>query len=101
MRTDEEIIADIEKYLESHVQPAVDFHGGQIKFLNYENGHVILEMGGACSGCAASTQTLKMGVENILKTFIPEIETIEGVDDPFSTSQPFFTYQYAQSPEDE
>lgn len=91
-RTKEEIEANIKQVLEQYVDPVVAQHGGQVNFSAYENGHVLLEMSGACSGCAGSTMTLKMGVEGILVEMIPEVKSIEGFDDPFSNNpyyQPF------------
>ena len=81
-RTDEEIIVQIKKILEDYVKPAVDSHGGVIDFVSYKDGHLQLILGGACSGCASSTVTLKMGVENMLMHYIPEITGVDGMDDP-------------------
>jgi len=90
-RTNEVIIEEVKKLIESNVKPAVASHGGNIEFLNYDNGHLLLELGGACSGCAGSTMTLKMGVENMIKHYIPEIKTVEAQDDPTSNVDPFYT----------
>jgi|TARA_Y100000385_G_scaffold203888_1_gene211239 Fe-S cluster biogenesis protein NfuA len=90
-RTDEEIIIQIKELIESHVKPSVASHGGNIEFVSYDEGYLLLELGGACSGCAGSTMTLKMGVENMLKHFVPEIREVESVDDPYSTVNPFYT----------
>lgn len=90
-RTNEEIVAQIKELIETHVTPAVAGHGGHIEFVSYDNGHLLLELGGACSGCAGSTMTLKMGVENMLRHFVPELQSIEAVDDPFSTVDPFYS----------
>jgi len=90
-RTNEEIIEQIKSLIESHVKPAVANHGGNIEFLNYDNGHLLLELGGACSGCAGSTMTLKMGVENMIKHYVPEVTSVDAQDDPFSTVDPFYT----------
>jgi len=90
-RSDDEIIEEIKSLIESHVKPAVAGHGGNIEFKSYENGYLLLELGGACSGCAGSTMTLKMGVENMLKHYIPEIKEVDAFDDPFSTVQPYYS----------
>ena len=90
-RTNEVIIEEIKKLIESHVKPAEAGHGGNIEFLDYNNGHLLLELGGACSGCAGSTMTLKMGVENMVKHYVPEVKTVEAQDDPFSNVDPFYT----------
>ena len=90
-RTNEEIISQIKELIETQVKPGVAGHGGNIEFVSYDKGHLLLELGGACSGCAGSTMTLKMGVENMLKHFVPEIQTVEAMDDPFSTVNPYYT----------
>jgi Fe-S cluster biogenesis protein NfuA len=90
-RTNEEIIEQIKSLIETHVKPAVASHGGNIEFLSYDNGNLLLELGGACSGCAGSTMTLKMGVENMIKHYVPEVTSVEAQDDPFSTVDPFYT----------
>ena len=51
-RSDEEIIKQIKELIETHVKPAVANHGGNIEFLSYNEGNLVLELGGACSGCA-------------------------------------------------
>lgn len=89
-RSNEEIVEEIKSLLESHVKPAVADHGGNIEFVSYSDGHLLLELQGACSGCAGSTMTLKMGVENMLKHFVPEIESVEA-QDGFSEVDPFYT----------
>ena len=90
-RSDDEIIDQIKHLIETNVKPAVASHGGNIEFLNYNDGHLLLELGGACSGCAGSTMTLKMGVEQMIKHYVPEVLTVEAQDDPFSTVSPFYT----------
>ena len=62
-----------------------------IDFVAYKDGHLDLILGGACSGCASSTITLKMGVENMLKHYVPEVKTISAEDDPNSTVDPYYT----------
>ena len=90
-RTKEQIVEQIKELIETHVKPAVAGHGGNIEFLDYQDGHLLLELGGACSGCAGSTMTLKLGVEGLLTEMIPEVERVEGFDDPFSTVDPFYS----------
>jgi Fe-S cluster biogenesis protein NfuA len=90
-RTNEEIISQIKELIEQNVKPAVASHGGNIEFISYENGRLLLELGGACSGCAGSTMTLKMGVENMIKHYVPEVEEVDAYDDPYSTVNPFYT----------
>ena len=69
----------IEDLLETRVRPSVASHGGDIVFHGYSEGVVELEMRGACSGCPSSMATLKMGVENMLKHYIPEIMEVKEV----------------------
>ena len=95
-RTDEQVIEEIKKLIESHVKPSVAHHGGNIEFLEYNNGHLLLELGGACSGCAGSTMTLKLGVENMLKHYIPEITAVDAIDDPFSNVDPFYSDDFGR-----
>ena len=90
-RTQEQIVENITQVLEEYVAPAVASHGGQVNFVSFESGKVLLEMSGACSGCAGSTMTLKYGVENMLTQMIPEVQSVEGFDDPFSEVDPFYT----------
>jgi Fe-S cluster biogenesis protein NfuA len=83
-RTKEEIIKNIEYVIDQYVQPAVEQHGGYIKLEDFdtESGKVSVLLQGSCSGCASSTITLKMGVENMLKHYVPEVNAVEGMDDP-------------------
>jgi len=91
MRTQEEIETNIKQVLEEHVAPTVAMHGGEVNFVSYTDGEVLLELSGACSGCAGSTMTLQYGVEQILKEKIPEVEIINAFDDPMSMVDPFYT----------
>ena len=93
-RTNDEIITEIKSILESHVKPVVDQQGGVINFVSYDQGTLLLELGGACSGCAGSTMTLKMGVENMLKHYVPEVEQVDSIDDPYSTVNPYYTQPF-------
>jgi len=83
-RTKEEIIKNIEYIIDQYVQPAVEQHGGFIKFEDFDQttGRVSVLLQGSCSGCASSTITLKMGVENMLKHYVPEVNAVDGMDDP-------------------
>ena len=62
--------------LEEYVKPAVEQDGGAIHFKSFENGIVTLILKGSCSGCPSSTQTLKGGIENLLKRLIPEVHEV-------------------------
>jgi Fe-S cluster biogenesis protein NfuA len=90
-RTNEQIISEIKILIEEKVKPAVAGHGGVIEFLDYNDGRLLLELGGACSGCAGSTMTLKMGIENMLMHYVPEITEVDAQDDPFSNVDPFYS----------
>ncbi len=70
---DSEVVAQIKELLETRVRPAVAQDGGDIIFQGYENGVVYLHLRGACAGCPSATATLKMGIENMLKHYIPEV----------------------------
>ena len=76
---DKDIAIQIEELLETRVRPSVAGHGGDIVFHGYSDGVVELEMRGACSGCPSSLATLKMGVENMLKHYIPEVMEVKEV----------------------
>ena len=93
-RTNEEVIEQIKELIETQVKPAVANHGGVIEFVSYDEGDLLLQLGGACSGCAGSTMTLKMGVENMLKHYVPELKTVEAFDDPLSTVDPYYANPY-------
>ncbi|MGB1547658.1 MAG: NifU family protein, partial [Alphaproteobacteria bacterium] len=73
------IVVQIRELLETRVRPAVAQDGGDIVFQGYEDGIVFLELHGACSGCPSSTATLKNGIENLLKHYIPEIQEVRAV----------------------
>lgn len=89
-RSNDEIIADIKHVLEKNVKPAVLQHGGEVTFLNYNDGNLKLMMSGACSGCAGSQATLKFGIENMMKHYVPEVKEISGEDDEESTTDPYY-----------
>lgn len=70
---DDEITAQIKELLDTRVRPMVAMDGGDIAFHRFEEGIVYLEMRGACSGCPSSTMTLKSGIENMLRHYVPEV----------------------------
>lgn len=76
-----EIVIQIRELMDTRVRPAVARDGGDIEFVKFEDGIVWLRMKGACSGCPSSTATLKMGIENMLKHFIPEVKSVEPYTD--------------------
>jgi len=77
---DSEIVKQIKELLDTRVRPAVAMDGGDIIYNDFEDGVVYLKMQGACSGCPSSTATLKMGIENMLKHYIPEVQEVRPVD---------------------
>ena len=76
-----EIVNEIKELLETRIRPAVAQDGGDITFRSFDaaTGVVHLNMRGACAGCPSSTQTLKMGIENMLRTYVPEVTAVEAV----------------------
>jgi Fe-S cluster biogenesis protein NfuA len=76
---DEETVTIIKDLLETRVRPAVAGDGGDITFKGYKEGVVFLHMKGACSGCPSSTATLKHGIQNLLKHFVPEVTEVRPV----------------------
>jgi Fe-S cluster biogenesis protein NfuA len=76
---DDEIVVQIKELLETRVRPAVAQDGGDIVYHGYEDGVVSVHLQGSCAGCPSSTATLKMGIENMLKHYIPEIRAVRAV----------------------
>lgn len=76
---DDEIVAQIKELLDTRVRPAVAQDGGDIIFHAFEDGVVYLHMQGSCSGCPSSTATLKMGIENMLRHYVPEVVEVRPV----------------------
>ena len=73
---DDEVVAQIKELLYTRVRPAVAQDGGDIVFEGFDDGVVTLQMRGACAGCPSSTATLKMGIENMLRHYIPEVREV-------------------------
>ncbi len=76
---DSAIVNQIKELLDTRVRPAVAQDGGDITFHGFERGVVYLHMKGACAGCPSSTMTLKMGIENLLRHYIPEVTEVRPV----------------------
>jgi Fe-S cluster biogenesis protein NfuA len=76
---DAEIVVQIKELLDTRVRPAVAQDGGDITFHGFDRGVVYLHMQGACAGCPSSTLTLKMGIENLLRHYIPEVVEVRPV----------------------
>ncbi len=76
---DAEIIGQIKELLDTRVRPAVAMDGGDIVYRGFQNGVVMLQLQGACQGCPSSTATLKMGIENMLRHYIPEVVEVRAI----------------------
>jgi len=78
---DEEIVTQIKELLDTRVRPAVAQDGGDIIFKGYDgsSGIVFLHLQGACAGCPSSTMTLRNGIENMLRHYVPEVNAVESV----------------------
>lgn len=77
---DSQVVAQIKELLDTRIRPAVAQDGGDIIFRGFEDGVVYLRMQGACSGCPSSTATLKHGIENMLRYYVPEVTAVEAVN---------------------
>ena len=71
-----EIEKKIIKILETKIRPAVERDGGDIKYKDFKNGTVTVQLQGSCSGCPSSTMTLKQGVQSLLSHYIPEVKNV-------------------------
>ena len=83
LKTDEgdsDIVKQIKELIDTRVRPAVAMDGGDIIYQSFKDGIVYLHMQGACSGCPSSAATLKMGIENMLKHYIPEVVEVRPID---------------------
>lgn len=78
--SNDEVSNQIIALLNARIRPAVKKDGGDIKFLSFENGVVLVEMQGACKGCPYAMRTLKDGVERILKTYIPQVKEVRNIE---------------------
>jgi Fe-S cluster biogenesis protein NfuA len=76
---DADVVAQIKELLDTRVRPAVAGDGGDIVFRGFRDGVVKLHMQGACSGCPSSSATLKHGIENMLRHYVPEVRSVEQV----------------------
>ncbi|KAJ1678996.1 hypothetical protein EV182_002941 [Spiromyces aspiralis] len=80
---DSDIVAEIKELLETRIRPSIQEDGGDLDFVGFDetSGLVKIKLRGACRGCASSTITLKNGIENMLRYYIPEVQTVEDVTD--------------------
>ena len=77
---DDPIVKQIRELIDTRVRPAVAQDGGDIVFKGFEDGIVSLHMQGACAGCPSSTATLKHGIENMLRYYVPEVQEVRAVE---------------------
>jgi Fe-S cluster biogenesis protein NfuA len=77
---DDETVSKIKELLETRVRPAVANDGGDIVFHGFERGVVYLHMKGACAGCPSSMVTLKNGIENLLRYYVPDVVEVRSID---------------------
>lgn len=73
------VVKKIVDLLDKRIRPAVAMDGGDIQFVDFQNGIVMLQMRGACAGCPSSTMTLKAGIENMLRHYVPEVVEVRAV----------------------
>ena len=76
---EDEVVSQIKELLDTRVRPAVAQDGGDIVFRGFERGIVYVRLQGSCSGCPSSTATLRMGIENMLKHYVPEVMEVRAV----------------------
>jgi len=76
---DDEVVSQIKELLDTRVRPAVAQDGGDIVFRGFDRGIVFVHLQGSCSGCPSSTATLRMGIENMLKHYVPEVMEVRAV----------------------
>ena len=77
---DDEVVVQIRELIDTRVRPAVAQDGGDIVYKGFEDGIVYLHMQGACAGCPSSTATLKHGIENMLRYYVPEVQEVQAVE---------------------
>jgi len=77
---DDETVQQIKELLDTRIRPSVAMDGGDIVYRGFERGVVFLSLQGACIGCPSSNATLKMGVENLLKHYVPDVLRVEAVN---------------------
>jgi Fe-S cluster biogenesis protein NfuA len=97
-RDDAALLAAVKDLLDRHANPAIASHGGQVSAERVENGTVYLRMSGGCQGCAASSATLRSGIETMLRSALPEIREIVDVTDHAAGANPYYTDAPGRSP---
>ena len=79
VKSNNEVINQINEVLDTKIRPAVAKDGGDIKFISFENGIVKVQLKGSCSGCPSSLMTLKQGVQNLLKHYVKDVNSVEAI----------------------
>jgi len=79
VNNNDETVNKILEVLDTKIRPAVARDGGDIKFKSFEDGVVKVELQGSCSGCPSSLMTLKQGVQNLLKHYVKEVNSVEAI----------------------
>ena len=84
--------AEIQKFIDTDINPGLEMHGGflSIEKFDEEHKHLYVKMGGGCQGCASSTVTLKLMINNMLKEEFPELKEIEDVTDHPAGTNPYY-----------
>lgn len=77
---DSEIVEQIQELIHTRIKPAVMQDGGDIAFRKYKDGIVFLQLRGACAGCPSAAITLKDGIEDMLKYYVPEVKSVEAIE---------------------
>jgi len=89
---DDSIKERVQRILDEEINPAVAMHGGAINLLEVKNGIVYVKMAGGCHGCASSTATLKQGVEQAVRTRVPEVVDILDTTDHAAGANPYYSH---------
>jgi len=97
-RDDAALLAAVTDLLDRQANPAIASHGGHVSAERVENGAVYLRMSGGCQGCAASSATLRSGIETMLRSALPEIRNIVDVTDHAAGAKPYYTDAPGRSP---
>ena len=81
LENDSDIVQEIKELLDTRIRPMVHEDGGDIEYISFEDGVVVVKLKGACASCPSSTATLKGGIENMLQHYIPEVISVEALDE--------------------
>ena len=79
--TDGDQVAQIKEIIQTRIRPFVQEDGGDLQYISFESGVVLVKMKGSCAGCPSSAVTLKSGIENMLKHYVPEVVEVQATED--------------------